>query len=173
MKRTIIFLILTWLGVSFGLDAQAKHPEYDPYMVHKTYAACVYVDNLICAKSAAPHKVMSDIFDSVYYSHIEISDIKGGNKVMVDHSLKQLFCSGRTPKAKDGYRYVNKCITYKINHSDCKQDTVKITYVYNNKEVTTQGEVKKVVRLRKRKIRIQELILDERKGLVTVYIVDK
>lgn len=170
--KASLYLIFILLSV-FGLNAQAKHPEYDSYMVHKTYAACVYVDNLICAKSAAPHKVMSDIFDSVYYSHIEISDIKGGNKVMVDHSLKQLFCSGRTPKAKDGYRYVNKCITYKINHSDCKQDTVKITYVYNNQEVTTKEDVRRVLRLRKKKIRISDFIFDERKGLVTVYIVDK
>ena len=93
--------------------------------------------------------------------------------MIIDITNKTRAFHMRTKKAKDGYLYVNRCITDKVLSSGCQQDTVKITYVYNNKEVTTKEEVKKVVRLRKRKIRISDFIFDERKGLVTVYIVDK
>ena len=170
MKRTIIFLILTWLGVSFGLNAQAEtavaghNPSFDK--------ESAYIDNLLVYqnKGRVPRKLTSDIFDSLYYTQTEMSNSKAD--MIIDITNKTRAFHMRTKKAKDGYLYVNRCITDKVLSSGCQQDTVKITYVYNNQEVTTKEDVRRVLRLRKKKIRIQDLILDERKGLVTVYIVD-
>ena len=171
MKRTIIFLILTWLGVSFGLNAQAETAVAGSYPTF--YKESVLLDNLLVYqnKDRVPRKLVSDIFDSLYYTRSIIGD--SDSWLITDSTNTKRTLYVRTPKAQDGYLYVNRYITYRVLSSGCQQDTVKITYVYNNKEVTTKEDVRRVLRLRKKKIRIQDLILDERKGLVTVYIVDK
>lgn len=165
-------LYLTFILLSvFGLDAQAETAVAEYYPTF--YKESVLLDNLLVYqnKGRVPRKLVSDIFDSLYYTR---SVIRNSNSWLITDSINNISVFHvRTRKARDGYLYVNRCITDKVLSSGCQQDTVKITYVYNNKEVTTQEEVKKVVRLRKRKIRIQDLIFDERKGLVTVYIVDK
>lgn len=167
--KASLYLIFILLSV-FGLDAQAEtavaghNPSFDK--------ESAYIDNLLVYqnKGRVPRKLTSDIFNSLFYSQRKIYSTSW---IKVDSTNTKMVYHLRTKKAKDGYLYVNRCITDKVLSSGCQQDTVKITYVYNNKEVTTQEEVKKVVRLRKRKIRISDFIFDERKGLVTVYIVDK
>lgn len=165
-------LYLTFILLSvFGLDAQAETTVAEHYPTF--YKESVLLDNLLVYqnKDRVPRKLVSDIFDSLYYTRSIIGD--SDSWLITDSTNTKRTLYVRTPKAQDGYLYVNRCITDKVLSSGCQQDTVKITYVYNNKEVTTQEEVKKVVRLRKRKIRISDFIFDERKGLVTVYIVDK
>lgn len=163
-------LYLTFILLSaFGLDAQAEtavaghHPSFDK--------ESAYIDNLLVYqnKGRVPRKLTSDIFNSLFYSQRKIYSTSW---IKVDSTNTKRVYHLRTKKAKDGYLYVNRCITDKVLSSGCQQDTVKITYVYNNQEVTTKEDVRRVLRLRKKKIRIQDLILDERKGLVTVYIVD-
>lgn len=164
-------LYLTFILLSFfGLDAQAKRPGNYCYEAYHAYELSMYLDNLIYNTDHKSRKLMSDVFDSLYYTHPEISNSKAW--MVIDSTNKTRTFHMRTRKARDGYLYVNKCITDKVLSSGCQQDTVKITYVYNNMEVMTKEDVRRVLRLRKKKIRIQELILDERKGLVTVYIVD-
>lgn len=167
--KASLYLIFILLSV-FGLDAQAETTVAEHYPTF--YKESVLLDNLLVYqnKDRVPRKLVSDIFDSLYYTRPVIRN--SNSWLITDSTNTKRTLYVRTPKAQDGYLYVNRCITDKVLSSGCQQDTVKITYVYNNKEVTTQEEVKKVVRLRKRKIRIQDLIFDERKGLVTVYIVD-
>lgn len=168
--KASLYLIFILLIVS-GLDAQAEtavaghNPSFDK--------ESAYIDNLLVYqnKGRVPRKLVSDIFDSLYYTRSIIGD--SDSWLITDSTNTKRTLYVRTPKAQDGYLYVNRYITYRVLSSGCQQDTVKITYVYNNREVTTKEDVRRVLRLRKKKIRIQELILDERKGLVTVYIVDK
>ena len=167
--KASLYLIFILLSV-FGLDAQAEtaaaghNPSFDK--------ESAYIDNLLVYqnKGRVPRKLTSDIFNSLFYSQLKRFSTSW---IKVDSTNTKMVYHLRTKKAKDGYLYVNKCITDKVLSSGCQQDTVKITYVYNNMEVMTKEDVRRVLRLRKKKIRIQELILDERKGLVTVYIVDK
>ena len=168
--RHSIYLILICLSVFGGLNAQAKRPGNYCYEVYHAYELSMYLDNLIYNTDRETRKLTSDIFDSLYYTQTEMSNSKAD--MIIDITNKTRAFHMRTKKAKDGYLYVNRCITDKVLSSGCQQDTVKITYVYNNQEVTTKEDVRRVLRLRKKKIRIQDLILDERKGLVTVYIVD-
>lgn len=166
--KASLYLIFILLIVS-GLDAQAEtavaghNPSFDK--------ESAYIDNLLVYqnKGRVPRKLTSDIFNSLFYSQLKRFSTSW---IKVDSTNTKMVYHLRTKKAQDGYLYVNRCITDKVLSSGCQQDTVKITYVYNNKEVTTKEDVRRVLRLRKKKIRIQDLILDERKGLVTVYIVD-
>lgn len=164
-------LYLTFILLSFfGLDAQAETTVAEHYPTF--YKESVLLDNLLVYqnKDRVPRKLVSDIFDSLYYTRPVIRN--SNSWLITDSTNTRRAFHVRTAKAQDGYLYVNRCITDKVLSSGCQQDTVKITYVYNNKEVTTKEDVRRVLRLRKKKIRIQDLILDERKGLVTVYIVD-
>lgn len=164
-------LYLTFILLSvFGLDAQAETAVSGSYPTF--YKESVLLDNLLVYqnKDRVPRKLVSDIFDSLYYTRSIIRD--SDSWLITDSTNTKRTLYVRTPKAQDGYLYVNRYITDRVLSSGCQQDTVKITYVYNNQEVTTKEDVRRVLRLRKKKIRIQDLILDERKGLVTVYIVD-
>ena len=79
----------------------------------------------------------------------------------------------RTKKAKDGYLFVNKSIMDKIAGLDCNLDKWKISYMYNNKEVTTKEDVMRFIKLRKKRIQISEILQDERSGEIIVYVFDK
>ena len=165
-------LYLTFILLSFfGLDAQAETTVAEHYPTF--YKESVLLDNLLVYqnKDRVPRKLVSDIFDSLYYTRPVIRN--SNSWLITDSTNTKSTLYVRTPKAQDGYLYVNRYITYTVLSSGCQQDTVKITYVYNNKEVTTKEDVRRVLRLRKKKIRISDFIFDERKGLVTVYIVDK
>lgn len=58
-----------------------------------------------------------------------------------------------TKKAKDGYLFVNKSIMDKIRGLDYDLDKLKVSYVYNNKAVTTKEDVMRIIKLRKNILR--------------------
>ena len=74
---------------------------------------------------------------------------------------------------KDGYLFVNKSITDRIAASGSDLDKLKISYVYNNREVTTKEDVMRIVGLRAKRIQVSKIIQDEQFGMITVYISDK
>jgi hypothetical protein len=78
-----------------------------------------------------------------------------------------------TKKAKDGYLFVNKSIMDKIASLDCDSDKLKISYVYNNRAVTTKEDVMRILGLSEKRIQISEIAQDEQSGVITVYIFDK
>jgi len=75
----------------------------------------------------------------------------------------------RTKQAKDGYLFVNKIIMDKIKDSGF--DKCKVSYVYNNRVITTEEDVIRLLGLRKKRIQITDILQDEQS--ITVYIIDK
>ena len=78
-----------------------------------------------------------------------------------------------TRKAKDGYLFVNKGIMDEVASLGCGLDKLKISYVYNNKAVTTKEDVMRILGLREKRIQISEILQDEQSGMITVYILDR
>lgn len=156
-----IYLILICLNVFFRLNAQTRIAGNEQY---NSYEQCVYIDNLT-------QKLTSDIFISIYYSKLKTSDFKTSQ--IIDTICKKREVHIRTKKAKDGYLFVNKSIMDKVANLNCELDKMKISYVYNNKPVTTREDVMQVLGLREKYIQILEIIQDEKLGIITVYIINR
>lgn len=159
--KTHIYLILICLTVFFRLNAQIGIAGNEQY---NSYEQCIYIDNLT-------QKLTSDIFVSTYYSKLKTSDFKTSQIIDTIHKKREVHI--RTKKAKDGYLFVNKLIMDKITNLNCELDKMKISYVYNNKDITTKKDVMRVLGLREKCIQISEIIQDEQLGMITVYIFDK
>ncbi len=156
-----VCLTLLCLNVFFSLNAQTGIAGNERY---NSYEQCIYIDNLT-------QKLTSDIFVSAYYSKLKTSDFKTSQ--IIDTIRKEREVHIRTKKAKDGYLSVNKFIMNKVANLDCDLDKMKILYVYNNKAVTTQKDVMRVLGLREKHIQTSEILQDEQQGVITVYIIDK
>jgi hypothetical protein len=159
--RAYIWLILICLNVFFRLNAQTGIAGNEQY---NSYKQCKYIDNLT-------QKLTSDIFVSTYYSKLKTSDFKTSQ--IIDTIRKEREVHIRTKKARDGYLFVNKFIMDKVAKFNCQLEKMKISYVYNNKAVTTKKDVMRVLGLRKKCIQITEIIQDEQLGIITIYIIDK
>src|SRR5574344_1610323 len=156
-----ISLILVCLNAFFRLSAQTGIAGNEQYNSYEQY---IYIDNLT-------QKLTSDIFISTYYSKLKTSDFKTSQIIDTIHKKKEVHI--RTKNAKDGYLFVNKSIMDKFANLNCELDKMKISYVYNNKAVTTEKEVMQVIGLREKRIRILEIVQDEKWGIITVYIINK
>ncbi|MCL2727914.1 MAG: hypothetical protein FWD56_05980 [Bacteroidales bacterium] len=155
-----IFIYLTTICQCFVcvLNAQTGivgHEKYNSYEQH------IYVDNLV-------QILISEIFVSTYYSELKKSDFKTSQ--VIDTICQKREINIHTKKVKDGYLFVNKSIMDKIKNIECDLDRLKISYVYNNKLVTTKKGVMEILRLREKRIRISEIIYDKQLEMITVYV---
>ena len=158
--KTHIYLTLICLSIVFCLNAQTGIAGYEKY---NSYEQSIYVDNLA-------QKLIPEIFVSTY-SKFKTSDFK--NSQVIDTIRQKREIHIRTKKAKDGYLFVNKSIMDKIANLECDLDKLKVSYVYNDRVVTTKEDVMRVLGLREKRIQISEILQDEQSGVITVYIIDK
>ena len=159
--KTHIYLTLICLNIAFCLNAQTGIAGYERY---NSYEQCTYIDNLA-------QKLIPKNFAIVYYSNLNASDFKISQ--LIDTICKKRYIHFRTKIAKDGFLFVNKSIMDKVANLDCDLDNFEISYVYNDRIVTTKEDVMRLLRLRKKRIRISEIVQDEQPGVRPVYIFDK
>ena len=151
MKPYSLFTIV--LLVSYNLSAQI----YEPY----NYELVSYIDNM-------PQQIIPELFQNAYYQYLDLLDYKGS--IVIDEANKRTDLHVRSKKAKDGYLYVNSQIMNHITIQDLDLDKIKVSYVYNSVAVTSEKNVMRVLRLRKRRINSSVILYDEPKGLITVFI---
>ena len=159
--KTHIYLTLIYLNIFFNLNAQTGIAVNEQY---NSYEQCIYIDNLA-------QKLTPDIFVSLYYSKLKTSDFKTSQVIDTIHQKREVHTY--TKKAKDGYLFVNKSIMDKIRGLDYDLDKLKVSYVYNNKAVTTKEDVMRIIKLRKKHTQILKILQDKQPGVITVYIFDK
>ena len=180
-RQIIIFIIFIWTF----LNANAHNPNSDSLRV--------YIDNIFVGKRCCVdfNRIPSILLENFYCKYLlECSQIKLSindpfSIITNTKTIKQLFIEKsdilntdgilhiRTKKAKDGYLFVNKSIMDKIADLGCDLDKLKISYVYNNREVTTKKDVMRIVGLKEKRIQISEIAQDEQSEVITVYIFDK
>ena len=109
----------------------------------------------------------------MYYSKLKQSDIKG--KRIVDDTHRKTDVYLRSKKARNGFLYVNKDITdfIEVEELDNDLERIKVEYVYNKKNVTTEEDVIQFLKLKKRKIEVICLSIDKPSGIITAYITGK
>ena len=159
IMKAHIYLTLICLSSFYSSNAQTEVVGYEKY---NSYKLCFYVDNLA-------QQLIPDVFNSAYYN----SKFYKVSLQVIDNIRQKRDVHIRTKKAKDGYLFVNKSIMDKIADLDCDSDKLKISYVYNNKVVTTKEDVMRILGLRKKRIQMPEILQNEQSGVITVYIFDK
>lgn len=152
-------------------------PGLDPYC----YKVSFFIDNL-------PSEITSDVIDSVYY--FKLNRLSYKTSVINDSVNRITECHLRSTKAKDGFLFVNECVSNTMRGIESEDDKTgvfslkskenpivnshyKITYVCNNKVIRTKREVLQLLRLRKKRIEVSQITRDDHLGIITVYITTK
>lgn len=133
---------------------------YEPYNYEQNH----YVDNL-------PTSLIPDIFLNVYYHNLNSSDYNAFRTNDDFNQRVNTFVYSK--KAKDGYLFVNKQIDEYVSTIEGNTEINSVSYYYNDKAVTSDMDVMKVVGLKKNRIFISKLKIDESLGSLTVYIESK
>ena len=154
------YLWISLVCISFCCSIKAQ--IYEPI----NYKTTIFCDGL-------PQNLIPDIFNEVYYSKLKQSDIKG--KRIVDDTHRKTDVYLRSKKARNGFLYVNKDITdyIEVEELDNDLERIKVEYVYNKKNVTTEEDVIQFLKLKKRKIEVICLSIDKPSGIITAYITGK
>lgn len=163
MSRTIrLLIILLHLVISHGLNAQNGICGLERF---GSFELCILKDNL-------PEQLTPNVIDSIYYSKLKLNRLnyKAFQTIDVIHHKRELHL--RSKRANDGYLFVNKCIVDKISTSYPELGNMIVSYVYNDTVTTTKKDVRRILRLREGRIRVQNIIVDKQKGVITVFIVD-
>ena len=152
MKHYSLFTIVL-LFIAYNLSAQV----YEPY----NYKLISYVDNL-------PQQIIPTLFRDTYYRDLDLLDYKGS--MIIDETNKRTVLYARSKKAKEGYLYVNSLILNFISSMDFDLEKIYLSYVYNSAAVESKKDVIRVLRLRKNSVKSSEILFDEERGLISVYI---
>ena len=181
MKHTIIIF---FVAILLYVDCNAQQAIFPA-----SHRMTVYLDNIIVSNIISGNEPMVNIdkipcvlYDNYYSKHIGFSTNDTLSKTIESKIVKKFFIEKdtilnknslhiRTKKAKDGYLFVNKSIMDKIAGLDL--DKLKVSYVYNNRVATTKEDVMRIIKLRKKRIQISEILQEEQSGMITVYIIDK
>ncbi len=181
-RKILLFTISIWAF----LNVNAHSPNNDNVVV--------YIDNILVGKISCVdfNKIPSILLKNYYCecllqcSSIEFLD-KAPSSKLNPKKIKKLFIEYEdedllrrpadlhihTTKAKDGYLFVNKSILDRISYLGSDWTNLKISYMYNNRAVTTKKDVMQIIGLRKKRIKIVEILQDEQSGVLTVYIIAK
>ena len=158
-RNALIFLILICFAACGPLKTQSGIANNEQY---NSYDISILLDNLA-------QEFMPVLFYNTYYGSIKTNDSKISQIIYTGHKKREIHI--RTRKAKDGYLLVNKCIMdYIANNDDISFEGLKVAYVYDNKAVLTENDVMKVLSLRKRCIKVTDIVPDNQSGLIIVYI---
>ena len=158
--RARVFMTFTCIIACCCVGAQTGvvgNEQYDSYDV-------VYIiDNL--ARELIPESFICTYYDTLKPSDYTVSQ-------HIDKTQKRRDIIVRTNKAKDGYLYVNQCVMDHIKMQNRRMSKIKVSYFYNNAEIRTEREVLQFLQLRKKRIRVSQIINDDSQGLFYIYIVD-
>ena len=158
-RKALIFLILICFAACGRLSTQSGIADNEQY---NSYELSILLDNLA-------QEFIPVLFYNTYYGSIKTNDYKSSQIMDTGHKKREVHI--RTRKAKDGYLLVNKCVMdYVANNEDICFEGLKVAYVYNNKAVLTDKDVLKILSLRKRCIKVSDIVPDNQSGLITVYI---
>jgi hypothetical protein len=157
--KTYIYSILIWSCLFCRLNAQTDIVGYEKY---DSYEQCIYIDNM-------DQRLIPDIFNDTYYYKIEKSEFNIVSQV-IDTIYKKRYICVYSKKTKDGYLSMNTQIMNKVKTLDCDLNKLKISYLYNNKVVSTKDDVYQIIRLKKRNIQISSILYNNKLNIINIYI---
>jgi hypothetical protein len=130
------------------------------------YQQCVYLDNL--RRSLVP-----DAFIRAYYSQLEEKDFEGSQAM--DTILRRRDIYMRSKSSGSGYLFVNKEITKALHGENLNMldaDTIKVVYILNNDTVSSEKEVKRFVRMKRKDVGIVDIKLSQNERRIFVEVHD-
>ena len=160
--KTCIYLIIICLSFPCHLNAQtniAGHEKYDSYNQY------IYVDNL-------DQRLIPEIFNTTYYSKLKVTDYRvDSQKIDTIQQKREIYVY--TKYAKEGYLFVNNKIMDKIKELDCCLNGVKVSYMYNDKIISTKSDVNRILKLKPKNMEISAILYDKKIKTISVYLKSK
>lgn len=184
LKSILLFCFAIFYGTNAYLPAQTapKVPE-----MHKFH---IFLDNIYLGVfSFDKDQIPKIILDNYYKRYIDFSSITESN--IFPTGIQRGFISdlygtrdasdiGNRPfvhlltkYAKDGYIYINKVLTENIRNLGRMYSDFTIEYQYDNTPITTEEDVMRMVRLKKKNIQALVLVIDEQRRMITIDIKTK
>lgn len=160
--KTCIYLLIICLSFPCYLKAQtsiAGHEKYD------SCNQCIYVDNL-------DQRLIPEIFNATYYSKLKETDYKVDSQ-RIDTIQQKRDIYVYTKYAKEGYLLVNNKIMDKAKELDWRLDGVKVSYMYNDKIISTESGVNRILKLKPGNMEISAILYDEKIKTISVYLKSK
>lgn len=156
-KAGVLFFIC--LIAYYQLQAQTENPAIEQF---NSFQQMIYIDNLA-------QELMPDIFLNSYYYKTNKADFVVSQTI--DTLLRRREIHIYSKKANNGFLFVNDFIMNSITTIDYEEGNLLLRYVYSNKEVSSEKDVRRFIRLRKKHIRISDITFDRNLGLLTIYII--
>jgi uncharacterized protein involved in tolerance to divalent cations len=166
--------VLFSLSVFYKLNAQNA-------VIPNSNKHTVYIDNLIIGNEQGNDfsKIPAVLLENYYKDLIDFP-----NKHFFGKSIKDIYLEKdtvrhknslhiRTKNAKDGYLFVNKIVSEKIQECCIDFKNVTVSYVHNGKIISTKEEVKELLKLRKKKLKILSVTEDKENSVITIIFTDK
>lgn len=168
--KIVIYSIFFFLNISYSNAQNSVNPKSNKYTL--------YIDNIMIGNESEVDysKIPAVLFENYYREFINTVV----NKKMIKELLLEKDTTNnknslyiRTKKAKDGYWFINKTVSDKIEVCCTDKSDVLVSYVYNYNSVSTKNEVLQMLKLRAKKIRILSVEWNNKINTITVSFVDK
>lgn len=148
------------MGFCCNLNAQIN--STDSIEDHSTEQR-IFIDNL-------DQEMIPSIFKDLYYSKLKKSDIKVDvQEIDTVNRVRRLYAYSK--KARSGYLVLNKKIMDKIDSLDLNK--IQISYVLNNKIVSTPKEVNRILKLNENGMQILNSLYDKKNKTLFVFIISQ
>ncbi|NDW12547.1 hypothetical protein D0T50_06540 [Bacteroides sp. 214] len=178
--RIIISIIFVWAF----LNVNAHNPNSD--------SLTVYIDNISVGKRCCIdfNRIPSILLENFYCNFLlecnrnRFPDVDSFS-ILNPKAIKQLFIEKsdvlstdgilhvRTKKTKEGYLFINKSITNKIQELRCNIDELTVHYSLNNKIISNKEQVNKLLKLKEKDILDLDIFINEHSHSLTVNISTK
>ena len=123
----------------------------------------IFIDNL-------DQKMIPSIFKDLYYSKLKKTDIKVDlQEIDTVNCVRRLYVYSK--KARSGYLVLNKRIMDKIDSLDLNK--IQISYILNNKIVSTSKEVNQILKLNENRIRNLNSLYNKKSKTLFVFIISQ
>lgn len=154
--KIVLLALLAIVPVTF------MKAEPDGYEKYNAYQLVTYVDNLKAG-------IASGIISGSYYSKLTSKDYSGSQ--LIDTVGKRREVRIVTKKARGGYLSVNEFVTNAIDKEGV--EVISIKYFVDGNLVSTDKEIGRLLRLRKRDVDFPRLSVRIENGTANVYIYSK
>ena len=161
MKRvlSILLFILTANIISAQTTWLEHFADLERY---NSYEKVFITDNL-------PHNILSNELQKCYYQNLSMKQYIR-RLLIYDHMTRQMLITCTSRKAGSGYLFVNQKVSEAVDNT---KDKFIVNYYYNGRFIETAMDVRCLVKLRRKQIRLYDIDADMANKVVSVYIYDK
>ena len=160
--KHIVLIVLSILTSNIITAQSSWLDRFADLERYNFYEKVFITDNL-------PHNILSNEFQEYYYK--KLSEKQYLRRLPVyDTENNRMLINRPSRKAGDGYLHINQKVASEINNT---KDEFIVHYFYNGRFIETAKDVRRMVKLHRKQIRLYDINVDIVNKVISVYIYDK